>query len=97
MNELLPVSLSLRVILPRSLLVEAEVAEVSLPGLEGYLGILPGHRPLVIALGAGNLTYKQESTEEDISIRGGYAEIYPDSVLVFTELLNDEDQETLED
>jgi len=97
MNERLPASLNLRVILPRSLLVEAEVAEVSLPGLDGYLGILPGHRPLVIALGVGSITYKHDSTEEAISIQGGYAEIFPDSVLVFTELSKDEDYETSED
>ena len=83
--------LALRIIVPRSLEVEAEVLEVSLPSLDGSVGILPGHRPTVLALGRGSLVYKDEKGEESLSIRGGYAEVGPEAVLVFTELSDDED------
>jgi len=83
--------LMLKVILPRSLRIEGEVLEVSLPSLDGSLGVLPGHRPMVLALGRGPLTYKDEKHEARLSIRGGYAEVRPDAVLVFTELSDDED------
>jgi F-type H+-transporting ATPase subunit epsilon len=86
--------LNLKVILPRRMAVEDEVAEVELPSLDGSLGILPGHRPMVLALGRGPLVYKDETHEARLSIRGGYAEVRPDAVLVFTELSDDADKTT---
>ncbi len=86
-----PDSLHLRVISSRRLLVDVEVEVVSLPSLEGYLGILPGHRPLFAALGKGEVAYRLDKKEVKIHVRGGYAEIQPQSVLVFTELSQDED------
>ena len=84
--------LALRIIAPRNLEVEAEVLEVTLPSLDGSLGILPGHRPMVLALGRGSLVYRDEKGEESLSIRGGYAEVGPEAVLIFTELSDDEDK-----
>lgn len=86
-----PSSLHLQVITPGSLLVEGDVDMVMIPSLEGYLGILPGHRPLYTVLGVGDLTYRREGKEERIPVRGGYAEIQPDRVLVFTEKSQDGD------
>jgi len=79
-------SFHLKVITPKLLLVEAEVDEVSIPSLDGYIGVLPGHRPLMMALGEGAITYRQGRDEESFSVRGGTAEILPDRVIVFTEL-----------
>jgi len=84
MSESLPSSFRLKVITPRRLLAEADVQEASIPSLEGLIGILPGHRPLMIALGRGTLTYRQGTNEESFEVDGGYAEIMPDQVLVFT-------------
>lgn len=83
MNQDLPTSIKLRVISPVDLLLDEDVQEVFLPSLEGFLGIYPGHRPLFVALGQGNLTYKRANIEKKISVQGGYAEILPDRVLVF--------------
>lgn len=94
MSRNVPASLALKVITPQRLLVEAEVAAVSLPGLDGELGVLPGHRPLITALGRGTLAYRLDGREESWTIRGGHAEIRPESVLVFTELVGDEESET---
>ncbi len=91
MSQNLPALLHLRVITSVKLLVDSDVEMVMLPSLEGYLGILPGHRPLFAALGTGDLTYQREKKEERIPIQGGYAEIQPDRVVVFTELNQDED------
>lgn len=90
MTKNLPPSLHLRVITPKKLLVDARVDEVSLPSLEGSLGILPGHRPLLAALGKGVLSYRMAKREEKFLVRGGFAEIEPEKVLVFTELSQDE-------
>ncbi len=83
-------SFHLKVITPKLLLVEAEVDEVSIPSLDGYIGVLPGHRPLMTALGQGTITYRQGRDEESFAVQGGTAEILPDKVIVFTEL-SDED------
>lgn len=86
MSEGLPKSLWLKVITPRKLVVDDKVEEVSLPSLEGYLGILPGHRPLFVAVGKGWLSFRIAEKDREISIQGGYAEILPEKVIVFTEL-----------
>ncbi len=83
-------SFHLKVVTPRLVLVEAEVDEVSIPSIEGYIGILPGHRPLMTALGQGDITYRQGKSEERFAVRGGTAEILPDRVTVFTELSDEE-------
>jgi len=83
-------SIRLKVIAPDKLLVDDQVQEVSLPGLDGYLGILPGHRPLVVALGRGVITYNRSHKKENFSVRGGYAEILPERIIVFTELEKNE-------
>ncbi len=92
MSKELPVSLQLRVITPQKLLVDQDVQAVFLPSLEGMIGILPGHRPLLTALGKGELTFRMEQKEENYPIRGGFAEIHPEKVLVFTELGDDADE-----
>ena len=90
MSELLPDALDLKVITPQKLLVDQRVTEVSLPGLEGELGILPGHRPYLIVLGEGFLSYKGAGGEDRIEVSGGYAEIGGDRALVFTQLKDNE-------
>jgi len=90
MNQNLPTSLKLTVISQTDLLVDEEVLEVSFPSLDGYLGIFPGHRPLFVALGRGLLTYRRTNKEGELAVKGGYAEILPDRVLVFTERTEDE-------
>jgi F-type H+-transporting ATPase subunit epsilon len=90
MNQNLPTSLNLKVISPTELLVDDEVQEVYLPSLEGLLGIFPGHRALFVALGHGPLTYTRANTQRELRIRGGYAEVLPESVLVFAERGEDE-------
>jgi F-type H+-transporting ATPase subunit epsilon len=76
----------LHVVTPRRLLVDADVDEVRIPGLDGQIGILPGHQPLMLALGRGPVVFRQGTAEETFEIAGGTAEIVQDRVLVFTAL-----------
>ena len=96
MTDNMPSSLQLKVISPQKLLVDEEVHEVSLPSLEGYRGILPGHRPLLLALGEGKITYRLSGREESLAVQGGFAEVLPDKVLVFTNLVENETQQPAE-
>lgn len=75
----------LKVIGPRKMAVDEKVKEVYLPGLDGYLGILPGHRPLNTFLGKGELSFGVKGSLQRIPIEGGYAHIFPDQVLVFVQ------------
>jgi F-type H+-transporting ATPase subunit epsilon len=86
MSQSTPSILNLRVITSHKLAVDEEVTEVTVPSLDGYLGILPGHRRLFVALGEGDITYKTSSQSKTLTVHGGYAEVFSEKVLVFTEL-----------
>ena len=83
-GETISGQIKLTIITSTELIVDTQVKEVLIPGLEGELGILPGHRPLVLALGDGRITFQQDGVEESIKVSGGYAEIRPGSVLIFS-------------
>ena len=75
----------LEVVTPEREVLRESVAEVQLPGLSGYLGILPGHTPLLTELGIGPLTYKKGSESGFIAVIGGFAEVLPERVTVLAE------------
>lgn len=81
----------LEVITPGRLLVDTEVEAVFLPSLEGEIGILPGHRPLFVGIGRGRVRYVSGGDEEAVAVRGGYAQVQPERVVVMTEVGADEE------
>ncbi len=81
--------MKLRIIASTRLLVDREVESVSLPSLEGELGIYPGHIPFFIGLDRGNVTFRAGSSEESVPVRGGYAQVMPDRVIIMTESAED--------
>ncbi len=91
MSDGLPATLHLKVVTPRRLLVEADVEAVFLPTLEGQIGVLPGHRPLFVGIGRGRLVYREGGGEDSVAIRGGYAQVQPEKVVVMTEVGEDDE------
>ena len=85
MNEL-PKTLRLEVVTPEHELVHQDVDMVQIPASKGFIGVLPGHAPLLTELGVGELTYKHEGRAEHLSIIHGYAEVLPDRVIVLAEV-----------
>jgi F-type H+-transporting ATPase subunit epsilon len=79
------VKLKLRVVTPTRTVVESEADEVELPGELGYLGILPGHTPLITVLKTGVLTYRNGGDERALAISAGFAEIANDVVTVLAD------------
>ena len=77
-----PTKLKLEIVTPERLLLSQEVEEVTIPGSEGYLGILPGHLPLLTMLGIGVLSYHRGGQRESFAVSGGFAEVLPDRVIV---------------
>jgi F-type H+-transporting ATPase subunit epsilon len=63
----------------------ADVDEVIAPGVEGQLGILPHHAPLMTILKAGELIIKKGGQEEILAISGGFLEVRPDHVIVLAD------------
>jgi F-type H+-transporting ATPase subunit epsilon len=96
MNQNLPSLLRLTVITPLKLLVDEEVETVSLPSLEGYLGVFPGHRPLFLTLGEGKITYRVGQKEDHLAVQGGYAEILSERVVIFAEVSENETEQSAE-
>jgi len=75
-------TLRLEVATPTRQVVDEQVDTVELPGVLGRLGVLPGHTPLLTALGTGPLLYRREGTEAQLAVQGGFAEVLADSVTV---------------
>jgi F-type H+-transporting ATPase subunit epsilon len=78
-------TLKLQVVTPTRTVVNTEADEVELPGELGYLGILPGHTPLITVLKAGVLTYRRGAEERSLAIAAGFAEIANDAVTVLAD------------
>jgi F-type H+-transporting ATPase subunit epsilon len=81
----MPDALMLEVVTPDREVVRESVTEVQLPGLAGYLGILPGHTPLLTEMGIGPLIYKKGGENAYVSVIGGFAEVLPERVTVLAE------------
>jgi len=62
-----------------------DVDYISAPGVDGILGILPRHTPLMTALKEGELHYKKDGVEYDFAIGGGFVEVRPDRVIVLAD------------
>jgi F-type H+-transporting ATPase subunit epsilon len=81
----LPTKLTLEVVTPERRVLSHEVDEVVLPGTEGYLGVLPGHAPLLTALGVGVISYRDATGTHQLAVSGGFAEVQRGHVLVLAE------------
>jgi|SRR6478672_1807779 F-type H+-transporting ATPase subunit epsilon len=84
---MLPDSQQLVIVTPERQLLSEQITEVRLPGADGYLGVLPGHAPLITELGIGELTYRTTSGQSGLLVVvRGFAEVLPDHVSVLAEL-----------
>jgi F-type H+-transporting ATPase subunit epsilon len=75
----------LEIVTPSKLLVKDAAEEAQIPGLSGYLGILPGHAPLLTELAVGVITYKTSGATHALSVAWGFAEVLPDRVTILAE------------
>ena len=89
---MIPTKLHLYVVSPEKSLVNETVDEVQVPGAEGYFGILPGHTPLLAALGAGELWYRVGQEKRYFTIFYGFAEVQPDRVTILARVAESADE-----
>ena len=75
----------IEIVTPVKLVVKDQAEEAQIPGLNGYLGILPGHTPLITELGVGVISYRSQSTTHTMAVAWGFAEVLPDKVTILAE------------
>jgi len=78
-------TLHLEIVTPERLAYEDDVDMVLVPGIDGELGILPHHTPLVSLLGVGELEIRKGGSSESFAIAGGFVQVRPDKVVVMAE------------
>ena len=74
------------IVTPERQILKETVSEVTMPGADGYLGVLPGHAPLITELGVGELTYRTTGGQTGLlAVIRGFAEVLPDRVSILAE------------
>ena len=81
----LPTKITLHIVSP-DVAISHEVDEVSLPGVEGDFGVLPGHTPFFTALRTGTMWYRQGAEKHTLLVSIGFVEVLPDSVSVLAQV-----------
>jgi len=88
----------LEVITPDRVVISADdVTSVVAPGVEGYLGVLANHSPLMTALKIGRLNFKRaDGSVKEMAISGGFMEVHNNTVTVLAEAAEQADEIDLE-
>lgn len=73
------------IVTPEKRVVDTAATEAQIPGKNGYLGVLPGHAPLITELAVGEITFRSDSGEQRLAVASGFAEVLPDKVTVLAE------------
>jgi len=75
----------LEIVTPEKLVVKDQAEAMQIPGKNGYLGILPGHAPLISELSVGQISYRSGSETHYLCVAWGFAEVLPDKVTILAE------------
>ncbi|MGE3579087.1 MAG: F0F1 ATP synthase subunit epsilon [Vicinamibacterales bacterium] len=78
--------LTLEIVTPDRALVRESVDEVQVPAADGYMGILPGHTPLLATLQVGQLSYRIGQQTTAMHVAFGFVEVLPDRVTVLAQV-----------
>ena len=78
--------IQLEVVTPERRVLSEVVDSVNVPGMNGEMGILPGHTPLISQLQTGVLSYVQNGTQHRLHVSGGFVEVNADRVSVLAEI-----------
>jgi F-type H+-transporting ATPase subunit epsilon len=75
----------LEIVTPEKKVVDTAATEVQIPGKNGYLGVLPGHAPLITELAVGEIKYRSDGGEQRLAVAWGFAEVLPEKVTILAE------------
>jgi F-type H+-transporting ATPase subunit epsilon len=77
----------LEIVTPEKRVVDTAATEAQIPGKNGYLGVLPGHAPLITELAVGEVTFHTGNNNEEqrLAVAWGFAEVLPNKVTILAE------------
>ena len=78
-------TIQLEIVTPERLVVSEAADYIEIPGKTGYLGVLPGHAPLISELAAGELTYRIGNQTKRLAVSWGFAEVLQTRVTILAE------------
>ncbi|MEE2987070.1 MAG: F0F1 ATP synthase subunit epsilon [Nitrospinota bacterium] len=78
-------NLQLTIVTPEKMVVTEEVDQVNVPGVEGDMGILYDHAPILTTLRPGKVSYQQDTETIFLVVSGGYLEVTDNRVIVLAE------------
>jgi F-type H+-transporting ATPase subunit epsilon len=78
-------TIQLEIVTPERLVVSEPAEYIEIPGETGYLGVLPGHAPLITELAPGELTYRNGNQTKRLAVAWGFAEVLQDRVTILAE------------
>jgi F-type H+-transporting ATPase subunit epsilon len=79
-------TLKLRIVTPESTFYEEEVAMVTLPAVEGQMGLLPGHIRMMIQMVPGELIVQKEGRDQFLAVGEGLVEVSSERVDILTDM-----------
>ena len=78
-------TIQLEIVTPERLVVSEPAEYIEIPGETGYLGVLPGHAPLITELAPGELSYRNGNQTKRLAVAWGFAEVLQDKVTILAE------------
>jgi F-type H+-transporting ATPase subunit epsilon len=75
----------IEIVTPEKKVVDTAAEEIQIPGKDGYLGVLPGHAPLITELAVGEIKFRTGADEQRLAVAWGFAEVLPDRVTILAE------------
>jgi F-type H+-transporting ATPase subunit epsilon len=84
-NDQMPDTFQLEIVTPEKKVVDTAATEAQIPGKNGYLGVLPGHAPLITELAVGEVSFRAGGDEQRLAVAWGFAEVLPDKVTILAE------------
>jgi F-type H+-transporting ATPase subunit epsilon len=78
-------TIQLEIVTPERLVANTAAQEIEIPGKSGYLGVLPGHAPLVTELSIGEISYRAQGQIKRLVVAWGFAEVLPEKVTILAE------------
>jgi len=85
-------TIQLEIVTPERLVVNEAVDYIEIPGKTGYIGVLPGHAPLISELAAGKLTYRIGNQTKRVAVAWGFAEVLQTKVTILAETAEKADE-----
>jgi F-type H+-transporting ATPase subunit epsilon len=85
-------TMQLEIVTPERMVVNDKAEYIEIPGKTGYLGVLPGHAPLITELAVGQISYTNAGKTQRLAIAWGFAEVLQNKVTILAETAEKADE-----